>query len=690
MLRLHSAISTLSPTSLDNTSAATLTSVELDLHHLLDIPSLVLATPRGGDRRLSQHIKSNINRYHNPHSASSSTSNPSASSSAQSASYSNSTSSSSSAASDSSFSASTSFLPDIRRAASLFRSGYISKAITACHPITPPPISSSLIHALESLNPPPSPDSAPFPDPPAASPHIISLTPSELLRSAKSLNNGSASGASGWSIPHLIWILQDAQLGPLFASVLTFIARGHVSPSTRQRLLASRLVAIPKPAHASSSASSSSSSAASDTSTSTPKIRPIAVGEVFYRIVAHCLLKRCGPIADCFPTVQKGFHPSGVDRVIHSLRAKLELHPDSILIATDFKAAFQTRDRSIIAQRLFQQPLLSYIHRFFHWAYQHPSDLLLFNPDSGELAATISNSNGVRQGDVLASVAFAVSVQQLFVDCLSSAPSVLGLAIIDDFSLVGPAKHVTRCFRSLRDMCAVEQFPLNSSKCFVYAPTRTSLSFDDDLELSSLDLSINNRSAPILGSVISLRDDPIESFALAQSQSHNLFFETVSSPSMHPQMSLTLLRHCSSAKLNHLSRTLPPAHMSATARHFDSLCLASFCSKLDLPIPSSDSLAARQIVLPLRSGGFGIGSCFNNLAPAFLSSLCASISDIHALLPADNPDPSVYIPELYAHFRSSFDFIAPAHLSFPVRQSNLSIHNLDLIRSTLLTLLTDC
>jgi hypothetical protein len=158
------------------------------------------------------------------------------------------------------------------------------------------------------------------------------------------------------------------------------------------------------------------------------RIRPVAVGEVFYRLAAQCALCSCGSLSNLFPEIQRGFHKGSVERAIHSINAHLELtehllkeRPAGIFV--DFAAAFQTLDRSTIASSFFSTKQLEPAYRLFDWAYSKQSELLLFDK-LGNLLGQVASSNGVRQGDVLASIAFAITVQPIFQACLHAKPRV--------------------------------------------------------------------------------------------------------------------------------------------------------------------------------------------------------------------------------------------------------------------------
>lgn len=551
----------------------------------------------------------------------------------------------------------------IAHATYLFRSGFIAKSIQSCSATAPIPHSNTLLKRLQELNPSPHPDDpAQFPPQPSAPVTLTApLNLARLIKSAKALNNGSAPGPSGWTIQHLLWILQDPTLSAPFAILLAYIAEGHLSGDAQRRLLASRLVAIRK-------AGSTPPPPGSDPDSACPPtkhIRPIAVGEVIYRLVAHYSLRQCGTLPDLFPRIQKGFHRCGVERVIHSITAHLELtaSSDSVLIAADYKAAFQNRSRAAIVSSVLGCPQLKPIHRLFWWAYSNSSDLLLFSRD-GLLTGNISSSNGVRQGDILASIAFALSMQPLYSSSIVS-PAV-GHAVIDDLSITGPLDVACRSFDKLVDLSSSAHFPLNLSKCCVFwphFPRPPPSQLTHWASQHGLSIIKDQDVIPLLGSAVSLDHEALSVWAAKHAtDSCRPSFDLLSSPSMSSQMSLTLLRFCSLPRLSHLFRTLPHLCSQPAASLLDSWCLDTVELRLGLKL-QPDSPAIKQIAQPLRSGGFGLTSASSSVPFASLASLCGAIPDIAELLASvSKPDPSLAIPFFWSRFSALFDFVNTAHL----------------------------
>ncbi|KAL2612792.1 hypothetical protein R1flu_024484 [Riccia fluitans] len=83
-------------------------------------------------------------------------------------------------------------------------------------------------------------------------------------------------------------------------------------------------------------------------------VRPIAVGEVLYRLVARTLgFQFREALADHFSPLQFGVATrGGCETIIHGLRATLDLHPDWVVLQVDIQNAFNTISREVLFHEL--------------------------------------------------------------------------------------------------------------------------------------------------------------------------------------------------------------------------------------------------------------------------------------------------------------------------------------------------
>ena len=163
--------------------------------------------------------------------------------------------------------------------------------------------------------------------------------------------------------------------------------------------------------------------------------RPIAIGEVFYRLACHYVLHLVqSSVPALLEPIQLAQSPGGCERAVHFLQAALECKDaDSVILSVDFSNAFNTLRREFMLSRTFSVPQLSPLWRLAHWAYRSPTDLLLIQ--HGVLVDSIVSAEGLRQGDPLSSLLFCFSVLPEYMSTVASAPGLRAVAIVDDLEI---------------------------------------------------------------------------------------------------------------------------------------------------------------------------------------------------------------------------------------------------------------
>ena len=222
--------------------------------------------------------------------------------------------------------------------------------------------------------------------------------------------NGSAPGPSGWSGELIKALVGDADCLAGLVALVEDIVNGDLDDSARKLLLSSSLIASEKDSGG---------------------VRPIAIGEVFYRLACHYVLHLVQPsVPLLLEPIQLAQSQGGCERAVHLLQAALECKDeDSVILSVDFSNAFNTLRRDVMLSRTFSVPQLSPLWRLAHWAYRSPTDLLLVQ--HGELVSSIVSAEGLRQGDPLSSLLFCFSVLPDYVSMLASAPGLHAVAIDD-------------------------------------------------------------------------------------------------------------------------------------------------------------------------------------------------------------------------------------------------------------------
>jgi hypothetical protein len=441
-------------------------------------------------------------------------------------------------------------------------------------------------------------------------PYVIDTDLDKLKLALRKLDNGSAPGLSGWTGSLLRAISRNQSCLEGLACIVQDICNGVFVGATRQRLLRSRLIPIPK---------------------KSGSVRPIAIGECLYRLAALYSLSLLD-LSRCCPTIQLGVgQRGGSERAVHLIRAALELHGDTaVAITTDWSNAFNARSRAQIVSAFLNSAACFSSHRLFHWAYREPSELCVFG-DDGTVVERLHSAQGVRQGDPLASLAFCLSVQRIYERCAKAATSTC-VAICDDFTIVGEYDNAIACFEEMKRACDEERFPLNRAdgKCQMLVPAVHPFVVNSDLVELQL---VKTTRLSVLGSVISfdpevtaVRDWLDKEIVLKNED----FFQRLSTAAIPLQAALNILSTCGVPRSTYRLRTLGIRPAVKAAEEFDKLVDKCLERLLDIPLtsPAFSSVARQQLSLPLNHAGVGAKRSQLSLPSACLASRCLAIPDI--------------------------------------------------------------
>ena len=192
--------------------------------------------------------------------------------------------------------------------------------------------------SLQRLHPRPSAGSA-LPALPQSAPPSVLEDDAGMRRLLTQSDNGTAAGPSGWGGNMLAILAQSdiCRLGVM--ALLRDIIDGELPDDARQLLLASRLVALSKP--------------------NSDGYRPIAVGELFYRLAAIVAVRRVSSeAAMLLAPHQYGIGVAGgAEKIVHSLQHELvDTDKRLALLQIDITNAFNSCDRGRLLRELYAQP----------------------------------------------------------------------------------------------------------------------------------------------------------------------------------------------------------------------------------------------------------------------------------------------------------------------------------------------
>ncbi len=352
------------------------------------------------------------------------------------------------------------------------------------------------------------------------------------------------------------------------------------------------------------------------------------MGETFYKLACLYALNLVRKqIREALGPLQFAFSPGGPESALHILQSAIEVHPDWVIISTDISNAFNTRSRPDILTSLFNVPSLSPLFRLAHWSYGFDSTLLLMN--NGKIQADFLSCEGVRQGDVLGSLLFSLSMRHTYSTTIEDTDC-HAVAVVDDFYILGPAQQAFTCFDKFRHALPNLLLNLNLPKCCTLLP--------DDPPEALLQLCTDRHlpyfteSIPALGSIVSRDPNIISAWLIDQiKEHHGPFFKALLDSRLPTQHAFILLRTCMVPRMNYWTRTTSPSTLAPAAQLFDQMVQDTFLQRINLTAVSD---AARvQLSLPVRDGGFGLSSVVQVSPAAWYSGFARAFSTIRTFAP---------------------------------------------------------
>jgi hypothetical protein len=442
-----------------------------------------------------------------------------------------------------------------------------------------------------------------------------------LIGKIESACTGAAPGLSGWTAEMVSVLAKDNECLTGIARIMQDISNGALPPQIKPFLLSSMLVGIDKD--------------------SGQGIRPIAIGEIFYRLAAYSLLHDVmDDIRRVLLPIQLGVSVSGgCETIITNLNHILEQGATSIqsgsslpmaALAIDFANAFNTISRAFVLDTLYSHPSLNRLWDIVDFAYSEPSDLYIHDED-GILAPRIVSSEGVRQGDPLSSALFSLAIHPIYKQTLCNHPLVCGAAILDDFTMVGQSDHLIAAYRTLQQQAARINLRIKPEKSqLIYChhevhPLPTSVM--DFIRDEGVQLS--NGAAIVLGAPVgSYEERAMLTRDMIDREMKNL--GSLLHEELPAQEAILLLRSSYTHKLDFLLRCVPPSIMVSEANRFDQAVITTFAQKTDIAIqlgnPSIDrNMVVEQIRLPVSDGGFGIPHTGSLSHRAYISSVASTV-----------------------------------------------------------------
>ena len=385
-----------------------------------------------------------------------------------------------------------------------------------------------------------------------------SLSLEELLQGISDLPSLSAAAMSPWTFE----LIKQVTLGPnpdmaqAILRMFNLILEGKGGDPSLWTL--SRLVALRKP---------------------NGKIRPIAVGDVWLRLLGKIVAKKFSKdMGETLSPHNLGVGvPGGAEIAVHaaSLFARLlrerktgnfSLDDDDdpwCLIALDFKNAFNTLGRKAIYEAIKRHcpELLG----FFHWSYGGQASLRL-----GEGSKICESSTGVRQGDPLGPLFFCIGIHDALAEVAKEFPEAHSIFYLDDGTMMGRKSVITRALFALKEKLSARGLDLEMTKTIGWDPL-----LEGD-EVTPDGLQWTNKGVTILGGPVggalsgSLGQEGTFASEFAGKELKKMAGALDLLRHLPKPTAFVLLSSCINARPTYLARTISPDQFSPAAQRFDS------------------------------------------------------------------------------------------------------------------------
>lgn len=481
--------------------------------------------------------------------------------------------------------------PGLSRAERLVKEGALGKAARAVDTKTLPPHPGAIQRAIIERVHPEGPTSLPVN--PDKTPRFPDLDWDYLSKRIRDLPRSAAPGATGWTRELLIPLVDSLTCRPVITALLLGILNNTLSDALRRTLSTSILIVITKEVSPGEE----------------PDGRPIAMGDFFAKLAAGIAFDReRSKIAEIFGDLQFGaLKKQGTETIILRTRREFRASKKHVMATLDLRNAFNALCRDIMMQTVFDYKLCD-LFNIVEFLYGRPSSLL------SPFAPGQQSKQGVRQGDPLGPILFALGIHPTLVSLEKDHPNVRLRAYLDDVTALGLPVDVAAFIADFTNRMARLGLAINVKKSKV--ATHHDAQFKAFMKSGLIHTPGGQK---LLGAFVASADEQESAYLRSKVDRMAFFFDGLTQVERH--CSYTLFRYCGLPRWTHLTRTHTPETSSSANELVDDLarqCLTTLMGgdttlKVRLfsnPIHASDLLASVSFV---KLAPMAYAACLNGV-----------------------------------------------------------------------------
>ena len=442
-----------------------------------------------------------------------------------------------------------------------------------------------------------------------------------FISNLRSARKGLSAGVGGTRNEHLKVCLENEGCLQDLVQIAQLYAQGDVPAEINAALRLCKMTAIRK---------------------TMTKIRGLNAGDSFRRLVGRTLAQQFN---EEFKTTTAPYNygmslKSGMDSLIHSIRALSDERPDLVITKIDGVGAFDHIFRQSMLDGLYQLPNAKKLLPFVRMSYDGTSSFLW--TDENGVTHEIEQGEGGEQGDALMPALFCLGLHRaLHASRQQMHQDDFLFAYLDDIYLVTVADRARVSYDIVKNELSNHAgIAVNLGKTESWSksgnpppPGVNEIDPNSESPIYKGDLASIENGIEILGSPVG-SDDYLHAYFENRMMEEMKLLEMIPTlPSL--QSAWLLLYFCAAPRANHLLRTVPPSRVLAYTQEHDLAVRTCFANILQINVQDLFSNnVGLQIDLPLKYGGMGLRNNSRISPCAFWASWADSLKTICERTPA--------------------------------------------------------